>query len=88
MALFHRSCEAQVVTDKGLFKFSGAFQVVTTAGPKIVLPNKFADEIRNNPHMNFQAAISAVSALSRNFSTQRGSLYRVVLGTPLTRNFH
>lgn len=29
-------------------------------GPKIVLPNRFADEIRNNPSLNFQKAFLKV----------------------------
>ncbi|KAI8154212.1 Cytochrome P450 monooygenase 1 [Colletotrichum sp. SAR 10_70] len=38
-------------------QFSGCFQVITTSGPKIILPGKFADEIRNDTRMNFGKAI-------------------------------
>ncbi|KAK8088499.1 cytochrome P450 [Apiospora hydei] len=41
---------------EALAKYSGPFQVMTGTGPKIVLPNRFADEIRNNPSLNFQKA--------------------------------
>ncbi|PSN71499.1 cytochrome P450 [Corynespora cassiicola Philippines] len=34
----------------------GVFQVVTPIGPQIVLPGRFADEIRNNPHLSFSDA--------------------------------
>ncbi|KAH7026933.1 cytochrome P450 [Macrophomina phaseolina] len=36
----------------------GAFQVITASGPKIVLPNRYAYEIRNNPHMSFGKIIT------------------------------
>ncbi|KAK7706830.1 hypothetical protein SLS57_009501 [Botryosphaeria dothidea] len=36
----------------------GAFQVITASGPKIVLPNRYAFEIRNNPHMGFGKIIT------------------------------
>lgn len=39
-------------------QFSGAFQVVMASGPKIILPNRYAYEIRNNPHMGFGKIIS------------------------------
>ncbi|KAK8055710.1 hypothetical protein PG993_000937 [Apiospora rasikravindrae] len=42
--------------NEALAKYSGPFQVMTGTGPKIVLPNRFADEIRNNPSLNFQKA--------------------------------
>ncbi|EQB43262.1 hypothetical protein CGLO_18104 [Colletotrichum gloeosporioides Cg-14] len=42
---------------EGLKKFSGCFQVITTSGPKIILPGKFADEIRNDTRMDFRRAI-------------------------------
>ncbi|KAF3811758.1 Cytochrome P450 monooygenase 1 [Colletotrichum gloeosporioides] len=42
---------------EGLKKFSGCFQVITTSGPKIILPGKFADEIRNDTRMDFGRAI-------------------------------
>ncbi|ORY63215.1 cytochrome P450 [Pseudomassariella vexata] len=37
-------------------KHSGAFQVMTGTGPKIILPNRYADELRNNPFVNFNKA--------------------------------
>ncbi|KAK7950883.1 cytochrome P450 [Apiospora aurea] len=45
---------------EALAKYSGPFQVMTGTGPKIVLPNRFADEIRNNPSLNFQKAFLKV----------------------------
>lgn len=36
--------------------YSGPFQVMTGTGPKIVLPNKFADELRNRPELDFNEA--------------------------------
>lgn len=53
----HRSKE---IVNEGLTKFPGCFQVVTASGPKLVLPGEFADEIRNNPHLSFQQAVSKV----------------------------
>ncbi|KAK6842934.1 ent-kaurene oxidase [Apiospora arundinis] len=50
--LFHGP---QTITE-ALAKYSGPFQVMSGTGPKIVLPNRFADEIRNNPSLNFQKA--------------------------------
>ncbi|TGJ83720.1 hypothetical protein E0Z10_g5031 [Xylaria hypoxylon] len=32
------------------------FKVITGTGPKIIVPNRFADEIRNNPALNFNKA--------------------------------
>ncbi|GAP88592.1 putative cytochrome p450 protein [Rosellinia necatrix] len=37
-------------------KINGPFQVMTGTGPKIVLPNRYADEIRNLPELNFPKA--------------------------------
>jgi hypothetical protein len=46
---------------EGLKRFSGRpFQVVTGTGPKIVLPNNFANEIRNNPALDFDKAFAKV----------------------------
>ncbi|KAK7970137.1 hypothetical protein PG996_001428 [Apiospora saccharicola] len=45
----------QTITE-ALAKYSGPFQVMTGTGPKIVLPNRFADEIRSNPALDFQKA--------------------------------
>ncbi|OGM49856.1 hypothetical protein ABOM_001453 [Aspergillus bombycis] len=46
------------ILDRGLKTCVGCFQVVTDAGPKIIMPNRFADEIRNHPDLNFCKAIS------------------------------
>ncbi|TLS20929.1 uncharacterized protein PpBr36_10739 [Pyricularia pennisetigena] len=40
----------------GLETFSGPFQIITSTGPKIVLPHKYADEIRNRPELDFNEA--------------------------------
>ncbi|KAL1639239.1 hypothetical protein SLS58_008081 [Diplodia intermedia] len=48
---------AHKLIEKGMDRFKGAFQVVTAIGPRIILPNKYADEIRNDPHLNFTDAI-------------------------------
>ncbi|KAI1780930.1 cytochrome P450 [Hypoxylon cercidicola] len=42
----------------GLQRFSGPFQVMTGTGPKIVLPNRYADELRNHPSLNFNKAFA------------------------------
>lgn len=42
------------------WQIAGCFQVFTDTGPKIVLPNRFADEIRNHPDLHFGKAISKV----------------------------
>ncbi|OGE47195.1 hypothetical protein PENARI_c056G12104 [Penicillium arizonense] len=39
-------------------RFAGCFQVFTESGPKIVLPGRFADEIRNHPALNFREGIA------------------------------
>ncbi|KAL1618717.1 hypothetical protein SLS54_007153 [Diplodia seriata] len=49
---------AHKLIEKGMDRFKGAFQVVTAIGPRIILPNKYADEIRNDPHLNFTDAIN------------------------------
>ncbi|TLD18125.1 hypothetical protein PspLS_10353 [Pyricularia sp. CBS 133598] len=40
----------------GLEAFPGPFQMITTTGPKLVLPHKYADEIRNRPELDFNEA--------------------------------
>ncbi|KAF2141916.1 uncharacterized protein K452DRAFT_210615, partial [Aplosporella prunicola CBS 121167] len=50
--------DGKEILNQGLKQFSGCFQVFTGVGPKIVIPNRFADEIRNDPHMNFGKALS------------------------------
>ncbi|KAI1129820.1 cytochrome P450 [Nemania abortiva] len=44
------------VLAEGLKKTNGPFQVMTGTGPKIVLPNRYADEIRNLPDLSFSKA--------------------------------
>ncbi|KAI1186380.1 cytochrome P450 [Nemania serpens] len=44
------------VLTEGLKKTNGPFQVMTGTGPKIVLPNRYADEIRNLPELDFSKA--------------------------------
>ncbi|RYP66018.1 hypothetical protein DL771_007999 [Monosporascus sp. 5C6A] len=43
---------------EGVQRFAGPFQVVTGTGPKIVLPNRYADEIRNHPSLSFNKAFA------------------------------
>ncbi|RMJ20110.1 hypothetical protein CDV36_000278 [Fusarium kuroshium] len=38
---------------RGLKTVSGPFQVMTGTGPILVLPNNYANEVRNNPHLSF-----------------------------------
>ncbi|UKZ81607.1 hypothetical protein TrVFT333_009379 [Trichoderma virens FT-333] len=40
----------------GLKAYAGPFQIITGTGPKIVLPNKYADELRNRPELDFNEA--------------------------------
>ncbi|KAF2719878.1 cytochrome P450 [Polychaeton citri CBS 116435] len=42
----------------GLREHSGPFQVMTGSGPKIVLPNRFAEELRNHTSLNFNEAFA------------------------------
>lgn len=43
-----------------LLQFCGPFQVMTGTGPVIVLPNRYADEIRNNPSLSFTKFVMKV----------------------------
>ncbi|KAJ8132679.1 hypothetical protein O1611_g941 [Lasiodiplodia mahajangana] len=43
---------------KGIRQHSGVFQVMTGTGPRVILPNRFADELRNHPDLNFNKAFS------------------------------
>lgn len=45
-----------------VLKFPKCFQVVTGAGPRIVLSGRYADEIRNEPNLDFRMSNSIVSA--------------------------
>ncbi|KAI0451879.1 cytochrome P450 [Xylaria acuta] len=40
-------------------KTNGPFQIMTGTGPKIILPNRYADEIRNLPELNFPKAFTS-----------------------------
>lgn len=42
-------------------QYHGPFQVMTGVGPKIVVANKYADEMRNHPNLSFSKATNAVS---------------------------
>lgn len=53
-ASFFKNAQQTVTT--GLESFSGPFQIITGTGPKVVLPNKYADEIRNRPELDFNEA--------------------------------
>ncbi|KAI8634414.1 cytochrome P450 [Xylariaceae sp. FL1651] len=52
--MFHGS----EVLQEGVKKTTGPFQIMTGTGPKIILPNRFADETRNLPELNFPRAFS------------------------------
>ncbi|KAI1744956.1 cytochrome P450 [Xylaria scruposa] len=43
---------------EGSRKYSGAFQVITGTGPVIVLPNRFADELRNHHSLSFMKGLA------------------------------
>ncbi|KAF7523222.1 hypothetical protein G7054_g11845 [Neopestalotiopsis clavispora] len=43
---------------KGLRQTSGPFQIITGTGPKIVLPSRYADEIKNHPALDLTKAFS------------------------------
>lgn len=45
-----------------VLKFPKCFQVVTGAGPRIVLSGRYAEEIRNEPNLDFRMSNSIVSA--------------------------
>ncbi|KAI1421730.1 cytochrome P450 [Xylaria sp. FL1777] len=44
------------VLAEGMKKTNGPFQIMTGTGPKIILPNRYAEEIRNLPELNFPKA--------------------------------
>ncbi|EOD46159.1 putative cytochrome p450 protein [Neofusicoccum parvum UCRNP2] len=52
------NANAHRIVKKGLEQVKGGFQVITAIGPRIILPNKFAEEIRNDPHLSFSEGIS------------------------------
>lgn len=43
---------------KGLDTYDGPFQVLTGTGPKVILPNRFADELKAHPDLDFNKAIT------------------------------
>lgn len=44
--------------DKGLATYDRSFQVLTGTGPKIVLPNRFAEEVKERPELDFSKGIA------------------------------
>lgn len=66
-----------------MMQYSGPFQVMTGTGPKIVLPNRFAEEIRNNPSLNFPKAFSKVCTKARRGGRSHG--WAPPAGGPLLR---
>lgn len=50
--------DAQSLLLSGLQQFKGCFQVLTGSGYKIIVPNRFADELRNHPDLNFNEAFA------------------------------
>ncbi|KAI2642346.1 cytochrome P450 [Xylaria nigripes] len=51
--MFH----AVEVLREGLETTNGPFQIMSAAGPRILLPNRYADEIRNPPELNFSKTL-------------------------------
>ncbi|KAF2188053.1 cytochrome P450 [Zopfia rhizophila CBS 207.26] len=49
---------SRAVLEKGITMVKGIFRVQTGDGPRIVLPNSFADEIRNNQSLNFAETVA------------------------------
>ncbi|KAK7751955.1 hypothetical protein SLS62_006098 [Diatrype stigma] len=43
---------------EGMRRFSGPFQVITGTGPKIIVPNRFTNELRNHPSLSFSKAFT------------------------------
>ncbi|KAL1616422.1 hypothetical protein SLS56_011413 [Neofusicoccum ribis] len=82
----------QGVLDEGLQKGGGPFQVITPLGPKIILPNKYADEVRSNPHLSFARQISKefLSHLSgyESFHTLFGSVLVETIKSKLTQSLN
>ncbi|KAJ5518093.1 Cytochrome P450 [Penicillium expansum] len=58
MAREQWSTHGKEILDQGLHQAS-VHTIELYVGPKVVLPNGFADEIRNNPDFDFGAAVSA-----------------------------
>jgi hypothetical protein len=48
--------QSEEIIEKGRNECPGCFQVLTGTGYKIVLPSRFANEIKNNGHMSFNEA--------------------------------
>jgi hypothetical protein len=48
--------DAQKTIAANIESQSGPFQIITGTGPKIVLPNRFADELRARPELDFNEA--------------------------------
>lgn len=50
---------------RSILQYTGPFQVMTGTGPRVVLPNRFIDEIRNHPHTSFIKAVAEVGHCRR-----------------------
>lgn len=50
--------DAQNLLLTGLRQYKGCFQVLTGSGYKVIVPNRFADELRNHPDLNFNEAFA------------------------------
>lgn len=50
--------DARNLLARGLLQFKGCFQVPTGSGYKIIVPNRFADELRSHPNLNFNEAFA------------------------------
>lgn len=44
-------------------QYNGPFQVLSGTGPKILLPNRYAQEVRNNPHLSLEKTFAKVGAM-------------------------
>lgn len=43
---------------KGVQQYKGPFQILTGTGPKLVVPNRFADELKSDDRLNFTEAMA------------------------------
>ncbi|KXL46850.1 hypothetical protein M433DRAFT_4754 [Acidomyces richmondensis BFW] len=50
--------DAKRIVAKGAAECPSCFQVLTASGYKIVVPNRFADELKNLPHLSFNEALA------------------------------
>ena len=49
---------ANEILSKGATECSGCFQVLTSSGYKIIVPDRFADELKSHPDLNFNEAFA------------------------------